>query len=81
MSAIVAGKSCKKCKKEYWVSLGHPKWYDDVMVRRLPESENFSEYKKLTKSGMCLACFLRDTKRVEFLQGVEILVKRYKSNG
>lgn len=57
MSAIVAGESCKVCKKSYWVSFGHPKWYDDVMKRRMPESESFKRYREMARSGMCPGCY------------------------
>ena len=77
MSAIVAGKSCKKCKKEYWSNFGHPRWYEDVVTAGLPESEEFKEYKKLTKSGMCPACYIK-THKTGPLRGTEMLVKRQK---
>lgn len=60
MSAIIAGKECKKCKKEYYVSFGHPKWFDDVMKRRLPENKEFKKFKKCQQSGLCLVCINKE---------------------
>jgi len=60
VSAIIAGKSCKKCKKDYYLSLGHPKWYDDVVKRCLPKSDNFLQFERLARSGMCLGCFIKE---------------------
>jgi len=77
MSAIVAGKSCKKCEKEYWVCFGHPKWYDDVILRGLNPSNEFKEFEALVGSGMCPACFLKIHESGK-LKGSEILVKRDK---
>jgi len=59
MSAIIAGKSCRGCGREYWVSLGHPEWYDDVVKRGLEKSENFKRYERMAKSGMCPRCYLK----------------------
>lgn len=58
MSAIVAGESCKICKKEYWYSFGHPKWYDDVVQKGLEKSEEYLEYEELSRSGMCMSCYI-----------------------
>ncbi len=58
MSAIITGSSCKKCKRKYYLSLGHPKWYDDVIKRGMSKSDNFLAYEKLCKSGMCPSCFV-----------------------
>jgi hypothetical protein len=58
MSAIIAGKSCKKCGKEYYVSFGHPKWYDDVMKRNNPPGEIFQAFRVFQKSGECPNCYL-----------------------
>lgn len=44
MSAIISGTSCKGCGKKYWYSLGHPKWYDDVVKRDLEASKQFIRY-------------------------------------
>jgi hypothetical protein len=69
MSAIIAGKECKGCKQDYYMSFGHPKWYDDVVKRGMPESEKFKEFRKLQQSGYCLLCYSRlpDTKIGEML--------------
>ena len=60
MSAIIAGNSCKKCGKGHYLSLGHPKWYDDVIKRCLPKSDNFLQFEKLARSGTCLGCFIEE---------------------
>lgn len=57
MSAIIAGKSCKACKKLYWLTFGHPKWYDNVVKRGMPESNAFRRFREIAKSGMCLSCY------------------------
>jgi hypothetical protein len=57
MSAIIAGKKCKGCGEEYYTSMGHPKWYDDVIKRGLPENETFKEFRKMQKSGYCVSCY------------------------
>ena len=55
MSAIVAGKACKKCGEKFWVSFGHPKWFNEgVKGKSSPEWEEFIE---LAKSGMCPDCY------------------------
>ena len=81
MSAILAGKSCKKCNSEWYVSFGHPKWYDDVVKRRLPASITYSTFRDCQSSGLCPKCWLVDlierveNKPDEFpLQFVQILV-------
>jgi len=58
MSAIIAGKSCKNCKKRYSVSFGHPKWYDDVIKRGKPENATFKRFRRIAQSGLCLDCFV-----------------------
>lgn len=58
MSAIITGEACKECGRKYWVSLGHPKWYDDVMKRREPKGEDFLFYENMVLSGKCPNCFL-----------------------
>ena len=57
MSAVVAGKSCKQCKKPYYVSFGHPKWFDDVVKRGMPKSELYKQFEELRHSGMCPQCY------------------------
>lgn len=56
MSAIVAGK-CKKCNEDFWVTLGHPEWFDDVVKRRMPENDEFKEWKAWKLSGLCAECY------------------------
>ncbi len=56
MSAIIAGKSCRKCKREYYLSLGHPKWYDDVIKRRMPTAADYLQFERVAVSGMCPRC-------------------------
>lgn len=75
MSAIIAGNSCKKCEKKYWLSLGHPKWYDDVMKRRLPKSDNFLVFEKIVRSGMCFRCFVKENKKTIPFSGFWSAVK------
>lgn len=60
MSAIIAGKACKKCGKEYYLSLGHPRWYDDVVKRGKPKSDHYREWEEMKKSGKCPNCFIGD---------------------
>ena len=61
MSAIIAGKDCEVCGREYWMSFGHPDWYDDVMKRGLEASEQFTTYVKMAKSGLCPKCYAEST--------------------
>jgi len=68
MSAIIAGKSCKRCGNPFYVSLGHPDWYDDVIKRGLPATERYDNFCILRQSGMCLDCFaetMEELKREE----------------
>ena len=58
MSAIIAGKACKKCGCEYMLSLGHPKWFDDVVKRKQPETVHYQAFDHLRRSGLCPACWL-----------------------
>jgi hypothetical protein len=76
MSAIIAGNSCKKCKKPYYLSLGHPKWYDDSMKRRLPKSDEFLKFEKMALSGMCPRCYMEENK--ECLPMKDVLVACFK---
>lgn len=57
MSVIISGESCVSCKKSFWVSLGHPKWYDDVIKRGMPKNENYLRLEKIAKSGKCPECY------------------------
>lgn len=52
MSAIVAGKACRVCRKEYWLSFGHPPW----MNRK--GHQTFEAFEALRTSGMCPMCWL-----------------------
>lgn len=58
MSAIIAGEHCKVCGKPYWYSFGHPKWYDDVVKRKMLKSNAFKRFESIRRSGMCVRCFL-----------------------
>lgn len=57
MSAIVAGEHCKACGKEYYLSVGNPKWYTDVVDKGLPKSEGYVAFEMLRASGMCIGCY------------------------
>lgn len=57
MSAIIAGDNCRGCGKDYYISLGHPKWYNDVVKHKRPENKIFKLYKRICRSGLCLNCF------------------------
>lgn len=72
MNAIIAGKPCKKCGKKYYLSLGHPKWFDDVMKRHLPKSDEFLKFEKMAASGMCPKCYMEGHK--ESLPMMDVLV-------
>lgn len=78
MSAIIAGNSCKKCGKKYYLSLGHPKWYDDVMKRRLPKSDEFIKFEKMALSGMCPGCYMKENE--ESMPMKDVLVACFKKN-
>ena len=60
MSATIAGESCKKCGDEYYVSLGHPKWFDDVIKRDLPFNDTWKAFCRFAASGECPDCYLSD---------------------
>jgi len=60
MSAIIAGKACKECGQEYYISFGHPKWYDDVVKRNLPPSDDYKAFRKFQTSGKCPNCYLKN---------------------
>jgi hypothetical protein len=54
MSAILAG-TCKKCKEEFWISYGHPKWFDDYVKKNI-ESKEMTAFLKMRKSRLCINC-------------------------
>lgn len=60
MSAIIAGKKCKKCSGSWYVSLGHPKWFDDVVKRRKEPNVVYRTFEDCRHSGLCAACWLVD---------------------
>ena len=62
MSAIISGWQCKDCKEKYWISLGHPKWFDDVIKKGEPKNATFELFEDIQKSGRCLTCYLRREK-------------------
>ena len=70
MSAIILGNSCRKCKREYYLSLGHPKWYDDVVKRRMPKSDDYLQFERVAVSGMCLSCYVEKHVKSLSMEGV-----------
>lgn len=60
MSCIIAGDACAECGKKYWVSLGHPNWFDDVIKRGKPKSEDYLFFEDMAQSGKCPKCFLQN---------------------
>ena len=63
MSAIIAGKSCKICNKEYYISFGHPKWFDDVLKRGKEPCKEFKKFCNIQESGMCLYCYTKEKEK------------------
>lgn len=57
MSAVIAGTKCRGCGNSYYVSLGHPKWFDDVVKHNKPKSELFKQFEELQASGFCPPCY------------------------
>ena len=57
MSAIIAGVSCAKCENKYYISLGHPAWFDTWMKRKkiTPQLKRFW---KISESELCPACLM-----------------------
>ena len=59
MSAVLAGKNCKGCARQPWlVSLGHPKWYDDVVKRKKKPGVLYTLFREYQTSGLCPVCYL-----------------------
>jgi hypothetical protein len=54
MNAVISGK-CKKCKRTYYMSFGHPKWFDDH-VNKAKRSLIHDSFEKLRKAGVCPDC-------------------------
>ena len=54
MSATLAG-ICKKCNKDYYISFGHPKWFNDGAYKGI-DSPEFRAYKNLRKVKICTKC-------------------------
>lgn len=54
MSAILSGK-CKKCFGKYYISLGHPKWFDDRMKHN-KDNAIYDRFEKLRSTGLCPEC-------------------------
>jgi hypothetical protein len=52
MSAIIAGKECKMCGKEYWLSFGHPEWFKNRA------GDAWQGFCSLKYSGLCPTCFV-----------------------
>lgn len=73
MSAIIAGESCKKCGNKYFVSLGHPPWFDDVVKKRKPPCEIYKRYLRIAQSGKCPTCI---TGVIEFHACAIALIRR-----
>jgi len=56
MSATLAGK-CKQCSQKYYVSFGHPKWFDKKLDKKTNKPNPiFSSFESLRKTGLCPAC-------------------------
>ena len=60
MSAIIAGQSCKRCNSNYWLSMGHHKWYDDVVKRNKKPTEIYKTFREAQASGLCPNCWLSE---------------------
>ncbi len=63
MSAIIAGKECKDCKKDYYLTFGHPSWFKKSMKRvpdKLTEDEQMQKdvFNEIRKSSRCPKCQL-----------------------
>ena len=56
MSAILAGKECKICKGKWYVSLGHPEWYDRVVKKNRTPCNTYKRFVRIAKSGICPSC-------------------------
>jgi hypothetical protein len=72
MSAIVAGKSCKLCKNKYYVSIGHPDWFDNVVKRRRKPCPIYKRYVRIAKSRLCPTCL---TGRIDFHEQAVAIIK------
>jgi len=59
VSVIISGKCCKCCGKEYYHSLGHPTWYDDVVKHGKPKNAAFRNYEQIVRSRTCLSCIIK----------------------
>ena len=57
MSAIIAGEACKECGERYWYTLGHPKWFNDVVKRNMEPGEDFKAFIQWRNSGKCRKCY------------------------
>jgi len=56
MSAIIAG-NCKQCKRDFYVSLGHPRWFDEAIWKGKTDSPEYQEFLKVRASGLCTNCY------------------------
>lgn len=52
MSAIIAGKECKMCGKEYWLSFGHPDWFKNR------SGDAWQGFRSIQVSGLCPTCYV-----------------------
>ena len=59
MSAIISGHSCKNCKKSFWISLGHPKWYREY-IKTGYKTKEYQLFERIARSGLCLNCWLEE---------------------
>ena len=59
MSAIISGHSCKSCKKKFWLSLGHPKWYKEYL-RTGYKDKSYKMFEQIARSGKCLNCWIEE---------------------
>jgi hypothetical protein len=54
MSAIISGK-CKQCNGSFYISLGHPKWFEDRM-KFAKENPIYDSFDKLRRKQLCPEC-------------------------
>ena len=86
MSAIIAGK-CKQCQGSYYISLGHPPWFDD-RVKHNKDNAIYDSFDRLRKTGLCPTCgkthyaqFAADWKKHSATPETTAIVKGESANG
>jgi hypothetical protein len=63
MSAIISGRSCKNCNKKNWyISLGHPKWWHDIVIKGKKKNLTYATYEHILRSGLCPKCYISSIK-------------------